>query len=1041
MAVTCPKCRLSNLDTSRFCADCGTQLLSSKDIRPELTETLQTFARELTTGSTFAGRYQVIEELGKGGMGKVYRAVDKKLNEEVAIKLIKPEIALDKGTLARFQNELKVARKISHRNVGRMYELMEDQGLHFITMEYVPGEDLRSFLHRSKRLTVGTAVAIAKDVCEGLAEAHRLGVIHRDLKPSNIIIDKDGNARIMDFGIARSLRTKSITGEGVIIGTPEYMSPEQVEAKDVDQRSDIYSLGIILYEMLTGRVPFEGDTALSVAMKHKNEVPKSPKQLNSLIPDDLNDVILKCLEKDKAKRYQSATEIRSKLELIEKGIPATELVVPKPKSITSREITVKFNLRKLYIPALGLLLVAAAAIVFWKVSPKKKAAALPSGKPTVAVLYFENNTGQESLENWRSGLCDLLVTDLSQSKYIDVLGSDQVYSILSKLNLLEKRKYSAEDLQKVASETGANHIVRGSYLTAGPKFIINVSLSQAGSGKAISTFKEEGAGEESIVGLIDRITLRIKADLNLSKEQIGNDIDEGLRTITTTSPEALKAYLEGIKFYRPGQFIQAKPYFEKAVSIDPGFAVAYLQLGFTHSALGNRADGMKYRQKALELSERISERERYSIEASNYYLSQRTWDKAIEASNKLLKIYPDSPSGHNMLVLIYKNLEDWEKALHHFEKMRHFTGYGQHYFSQSTVYRAQGMYDKAREISEYWLKNVNEQPTFRSSLALSYLCQGKYDLALAELDVALPFFQSTYPAFLSYYFLGKGDIHLCQGEFEKAEESYKKSLGLEPKARRLFGFRGLAALSLLRGNFQKSEEFLRQGISLADELDEKDTAWGMKLKIGDLALHAGKSREALQACEDALRLNVDSIVNINGEMKILHMKGIILLEIGRTREAQGIADELKKIVESWLNPKLIRYYDNLMGRINLRDGNLARAVEHFQTALSLEPNQTGDEYFDDQAIFVEPLAQAYFRAGDLQKAREAYERINSLTSGRIQFGDIYAKSFFMLGKICEQQGDKTRAAEHYQKFLDFWKNADPGIPEVEEARKRLARLK
>ncbi|NOR21876.1 MAG: protein kinase, partial [Candidatus Aminicenantes bacterium] len=290
MANKCLKCDTDNPSDSKFCKECATPLPSSEEISVSPTETLETPKEELTTGSVFAGRYQIIEVLGKGGMGKVYRALDKKLNEEVALKLVKPEIASDKKTLERFSNELKIARKIAHKNVGRMYELMEEKGIHFITMEYVPGEDLKSFIRRAETLSAGKAISIAKQVCEGLAEAHELGVVHRDLKPQNIMIDKEGNSRIMDFGIARSLKAKGITDAGVMIGTPEYMSPEQVDAKETDQRSDIYSLGVILYEMVTGRAPFEGDTPLSVAVKQKTETPKDPRKLNSQIPVDLSNV-------------------------------------------------------------------------------------------------------------------------------------------------------------------------------------------------------------------------------------------------------------------------------------------------------------------------------------------------------------------------------------------------------------------------------------------------------------------------------------------------------------------------------------------------------------------------------------------------------------------------------------------------------------------------------------------------------------------------------------------------------------------------------
>jgi serine/threonine protein kinase len=276
VTVKCPSCHTENPPDSKFCKECATPLPASPSSPPPVTETLETVRDELRTGSLFAGRYQIIEELGHGGMGRVYRALDKKLNEEVALKLVRPEIASDRSTLERFHNELKLARKISHPHVGRMYELMEERGMHFITMEYVPGQDLRGLVRQTGQLTVGKAVAIAKEICQGLAEAHKQGIVHRDLKPSNIIIDRAGSARIMDFGIARSAAVKSRTGAGVIVGTPEYMSPEQVEGQDVDSRSDIYSLGIILYETLTGRVPFEGDTPFTVGVKQKSETPQSP---------------------------------------------------------------------------------------------------------------------------------------------------------------------------------------------------------------------------------------------------------------------------------------------------------------------------------------------------------------------------------------------------------------------------------------------------------------------------------------------------------------------------------------------------------------------------------------------------------------------------------------------------------------------------------------------------------------------------------------------------------------------------------------------
>jgi serine/threonine protein kinase len=665
VATQCPKCNTDNPDTSSYCADCGTQLGPPKDIG--VTKTLETPVEEYPRGSTFADRYKIIEKLGTGGMGAVYRVEDTNIGQDIALKLIKPDIASDKKTIERFRNELKTTRMISHRNVCRMFDLAEIEGTYYITMEHVPGEDLKSLIRRVKRLDSATAIAIAKQVCEGLAEAHRLGVIHRDLKSNNIMIDKEGNARIMDFGIARSQVAKGITGEGIIIGTPEYMSPEQAEAKEVDHRSDIYSIGVILYEMVTGELPFEGDTPLSIAMKHKGETPKDPIELNPQIGEDLNRIILRCLEKVKEKRYQSPEELRSELENIEQGLPTSERAASKKTSVTSREITVSLNIRKAFIPAILISAALLVAVLIWQPWAKKIAAPSLSDKPFLAIMYFKNNTGDESLNHWRTALSDSIITDLSQSRYFEVLSSDQLFSILRKLNLLDAANYATEDLRQVAADGGVNYVLLGSLFQSGDSFRIDYRIQEIATGKNKGTSRVEVQGKENILSMVDEVTKKIKQEFNISQEKIAGDIDRDIGAITTRSDEALKYYSQGRQAHNAGEYRRSIALMQRAVAADPEFAMAYRSMAIASSSLRFEADSNEYMTKAYELSNRLPDRERYLIKGDFYRRSSSTYDKALENYNKLLEIYPEDQIANMNSAIIYRLIEQYDKAIERYE--------------------------------------------------------------------------------------------------------------------------------------------------------------------------------------------------------------------------------------------------------------------------------------------------------------------------------------------------------------------------------------
>ncbi|NOR15113.1 MAG: protein kinase, partial [Candidatus Aminicenantes bacterium] len=632
--MKCPKCDTVNPDDSKFCKDCGTNIDFTREPQPAFTKTVETPIAELRRGTVFADRYEIIEELGRGGMGKVYRVEDQKIKQEIALKLIKPEIASDKKTLERFHNELKTARMISQRNVCRMFDLGESSGTHFITMEYVRGEDLKSMIRMSGQLSIGTATKIAMQICEGLSEAHRLGVVHRDLKPNNIMIDKEGNARIMDFGIARSLSAKGITGAGVMIGTPEYMSPEQVEGKDVDQHSDIYSLGIILYEMLTGRVPFEGDTPFSIGVKQKSETPEPPQKYNPRIPDDLNRLILKCLEKEKEDRPQSAGEVRSEISRIEEGIPTTARPVSDKKTLTSKQITVTFTTKKILIPALVFVAIVVVGLLLWRTLRSPDIIIPPEERLTVAVVSFENHTGDETYAHLQKVIPNLLITNLEQSGYFNVTTWERLKDLLKQIDRGDVEFIDADLGFELCRMEGVEAIVIGSYAKAGEMFATDVKVLDVASKKLLKSTSARGEGEGSILKTqIDELSREISIGVGIPQNKI-ETAPLRIEDFTTNSIEAYKFFIEGREALYNFYYTESLHFFEKAVEIDPNFGVAYFYLSYINGVLGNIRARNEAIKKGKELVARgVTEKERLWIDM----LYARYIDRDIEKSARILQ--------------------------------------------------------------------------------------------------------------------------------------------------------------------------------------------------------------------------------------------------------------------------------------------------------------------------------------------------------------------------------------------------------------------
>jgi serine/threonine protein kinase/tetratricopeptide (TPR) repeat protein len=990
-----------------------------------LTETLETPSVDLTTGSTFAGRYQIIEELGAGGMGRVFKAFDTQVKEKVALKLIRPEIAADLKTIERFRNELKLARRIRHPRVCQMFDLGQEKGAYFITMEYVSGEDLKSFLRRSRELAVGTAVSIARQVCEGLAEAHKTGVVHRDLKPSNIMIDREGCVRIMDFGIARSLGAKGTTGAGVMIGTPEYMSPEQVEGRETDRRSDIYALGVILFEMVTGRLPFEGDTALSIAVKHKTELPPDPRELAPKIPHGLGELILSCLEKDRDKRPQTADDLAAGLVKIEQVLPK---VAPRPamrpstrpKSSTSREITVTFGLKKAAIISLAFIALIAVILFVWKPWRGSPEPILPQDKATLAILDFENTSRDETLDDWKTGLPRLLTADLSQSRYLSVLGYDQVSGILDRLGLRDKRSFTSSDIARIAREGRVAHTVTGSIMRAGERIIIVISVKAQETGED-QPAKFECSGEEAILSMVDQMTPQIKEMLGLTRSRISGDLDGLTVDLTTSSWEAFKFYNEARRLHMAGEYDKSVPLLLEAVEKDPRFALAYRALSAALRSLNRTEEANTYAKKAFELRDRASPQERFWIQAYYYEGSETTYDQALETCLEWHNQYPDDTAAMIWAGILYLEEEDFDQAAKFLEMNLQGGGinpYGYSYLA--SVYNLSGAYDKGTQTAMDGLAVLPGNSLIMAALIDGFISQGKIDEARAQLGKRMANSSDLEVD------LRVGALAVIEGRYEEEAALYAK---YNPQNRLVLS--RLALKNLAEGRME-------QAVDLARLLPDH-------LLLAYLDFRRGRFLEALAESDKAVQ---EALMqgSFRQRVRALHLRGLIHLATGSLDAAVRTAGDLEACVKQSPFPKYMRYYDLLRGMIDQEAEIYPLAIDRINRAIALLPSELygpSESYREgDQGhpLFIDGLAGTYFKAGDMARAEEAYRRIQSLVVGKLRYGNIYATSFYWLGRIAEKRGEREEAMKCYRQFLDLWKNADAGLPELEDAKSRLAGL-
>lgn len=727
MSSKCPKCNSENPNAQSYCGDCGTQLSPPKDI-PDVTKTIETSFEKLAIGTVFANRYEILEELGKGGMGEVYRVRDKKLDEEMALKVLKPEIATHKVIIERFKNELKLARKIGHRNVCRMHDLHEEGDTPFITMEYVQGKDLKRIIKKKEKFEEKDAIAIAKQVCEGLSEAHDLGVIHRDLKPHNIMINEKGIAKVMDFGIARSVEAAGVTQTGVIIGTPDYISPEQAEGEEADQRSDIYSLGVVLYEMVTGQLPFKGETAFSVALKHKSKIPQDPKKLNPDISESLSRLILVCMEKDRESRYPTAEALLSDLLNIEGGLPLGTKIRPRRETFATA-----ITRKKLFVPALTIIVLAIMAIMIWQFYFQKRMVSAGADKPSVAVLPFEDLSPETDQGYFCDGFAESLITALNKLEDLRVPASTSSFLF----------RGSEQNIKDIGDKLSVKTVFRGSVQKSENRIRIIAQLINVAD-ESLVWSEQYNREMDDVFAIQDEITLAIVDKLKL--ELLGGEKGQLVKRYTDSS-EAYNLYLKGhyIRNKRTKEaYEQAEKYYNEALDKDPNYALAHVGLFHCYSGLSF-----------------------YGYSSPNDVIPRAKTElqKALELDDTLAEVH--AALGGCSLLYDW----DWQAYQKHISRAFELNpGDAYAHLIKAAYYVIMRRYDEAIEENKRGVELDPLNINYHAQWGLTLLSAGRNDDAIKQLQKTL----EMNPNFgLTYEYIGMAYQNM--GMYEEAIASYKKA--------------------------------------------------------------------------------------------------------------------------------------------------------------------------------------------------------------------------------------------------------------------------
>jgi tetratricopeptide (TPR) repeat protein/predicted Ser/Thr protein kinase len=879
--MECPDCGADNADEARTCRACrrdfsdiGVTIERSGIEKTEHSSSPAGFrvvsgSGRLVPGTDLSPRYHIKKQLGEGGMGEVYLAHDRELERDVALKLIRTDLATNQAIIDRFRREIQVATRITHKNVLRVYDLGEAAGLKFLTMQYVEGEDLSSVLRREGRLPLERVLDLFRQTCEGLAAAHEQGVIHRDLKPQNIMVDRQGRVLIADFGLAKSYDQASLTEAGKIIGTPHYMSPEQVKGVALDQRSDIYSLGVILYELLTGAMPFTGNSAYEVMIQRIQRTPRPATDHNPKIPLYLQRILQRCLQPDPDLRYESTSEILHDLDTqTAQSAIRMRLFRRRGRSIIAAV-------------AIAVLLVVAAIIGRKAISDRQQAASAAHAPVSLLIADLENRTGEGVFDGT---LEPILTLAMEGAPFITSYNRGQARRVATQIqptaaNLDERLA------RLVAVREGLNVVVAGA-ITRGNSYHLALRAVDAVTGNAIESTEVSAKTKEQMLTAVGRAAADIR-------KALGDTTPESTQlaaaeTFTAASLEAAHEYALGQDLLWRGKFENAAPHYEQAIKLDPNLGRAYAGLAVVYANMGRKGDAENYFKLAMARIDRMTDREKYRTR-STYYLLTRNHAQAIEQLTQLVKQYPADMGGLTNLPNAYFYSRDMPRAL-----------------------------EESQRVIKLYPKNY----VARNNAALYAMYAGDFTNAVKQAQVVL----GMNPSYLKAY-VAIALSQLGQNDPAAASETYKR-LASQSAAGQSMAAAGLADVALYEGRARDAVTILKETID-RDRAEKRAAAANRKLAILAAArLQSGDRSGAIAAAEEALKsaghdehvlyTAAHALLEAGAEKRALEMasqlgaeigelqlygkliEGEALLKSGNAREALTRFEEAKRLGDAWL---------------------------------------------------------------------------------------------------------------------------------------------